>query len=105
MERDQDIHFMQLAIEEAKKAEAIQEVPIGAVIVLDGEVISVAHNLRETEQRSIAHAELLAIDEACKKIRDMAFRRCDVICNIRALPDVCGWNCFITSKASCIWCE
>ncbi|MDA2733370.1 tRNA adenosine(34) deaminase TadA [Bacillus cereus] len=68
MERDQDIYFMQLAIEEAKKAEAIQEVPIGAVIVLNGEVISAAHNLRETEQRSIAHAELLAIDEACKKI-------------------------------------
>ncbi|KMQ05082.1 adenosine deaminase [Bacillus cereus] len=68
MERDQDIYFMQLAIEEAKKAEAIQEVPIGAVIVLNGEVISVAHNLRETEQRSIAHAELLAIDEACKNL-------------------------------------
>ncbi|KOS31266.1 adenosine deaminase [Bacillus anthracis] len=68
MERDQDIYFMQLATEEAKKAEAIQEVPIGAVIVLNGEVISAAHNLRETEQRSIAHAELLAIDEACKKL-------------------------------------
>ena len=68
MERDQDIYFMQLAIEEAKKAEAIQEVPIGAVIVVNGEVISVAHNLRETEQRSIAHAELLAIDDACKKL-------------------------------------
>ncbi|PFL25615.1 tRNA-specific adenosine deaminase [Bacillus cereus] len=65
---DRDIYFMQLAIEEAKKAEAIQEVPIGAVIVLDDEVISVAHNLRETEQRSIAHAELLAIDKACKKL-------------------------------------
>ncbi|MBE7106851.1 nucleoside deaminase [Bacillus cereus] len=65
---ERDIYFMKLAIEEAKKAEAIQEVPIGAVIVLDGEVISVAHNLRETEQRSIAHAELLAIDEACKKL-------------------------------------
>ena len=47
MEQDQDIYFMQLAIEEAKKAEEIQEVPIGAVIVLDGEVISVAHNLRK----------------------------------------------------------
>ncbi|MEX0416063.1 tRNA adenosine(34) deaminase TadA [Bacillus sp. C30] len=65
---ERDIYFMGLAIEEAKKAEAIQEVPIGAVIVLDGEVISVAYNLRETEQRSIAHAELLAIDEACKKL-------------------------------------
>ena len=68
MEQDQDIYFMQLAIEESKHEDEIQEVPIVAVIVLDGEVISVAHNLRETEQRSIAHAELLAIDEACKKL-------------------------------------
>ncbi|SFK08062.1 MULTISPECIES: tRNA adenosine(34) deaminase TadA [unclassified Bacillus (in: firmicutes)] len=65
---EQDIYFMKLAIEEAKKAEEIQEVPIGAVVVVDGEVISRAHNLRETEQRSVAHAELLAIDDACKRL-------------------------------------
>ena len=44
------------------------EVPIGAVIVQDDEVVASAYNLRETEQRSVAHAELLAIDEACKKL-------------------------------------
>lgn len=65
---EQDEYFMGLAIEEAKKAESINEVPIGAVIVLDGKVISSAYNLRETEQRSIAHAELLAIDKACRQI-------------------------------------
>ncbi|WP_445493234.1 tRNA adenosine(34) deaminase TadA [Niallia sp. 03133] len=59
--------YMQLAIEEAKKAAAIYEVPIGAVIVKNGEILASAHNLRETEQTAIAHAELLAIDEACKK--------------------------------------
>ena len=61
-----DEYYMRLAIEEAKKAEEIGEVPIGAIIVKDGEVIAKAHNLRERDQRSIAHAELLAIDEACK---------------------------------------
>lgn len=60
--------FMKAAIEEAKRAEAIGEVPIGAVIVKDGEIISSAYNLRESEQRSIAHAELLAIDNACKEL-------------------------------------
>ena len=40
--------------------------PIGAIIVVDDQIVSRAHNLRESEQRSIAHAELLAIDEACK---------------------------------------
>lgn len=60
-------YFMQLAIEEAKKAGAALEVPIGAVIVQNGEVIASAYNLRERDQTAIAHAELLAIDAACKK--------------------------------------
>ncbi len=63
-----DEYYMHLAIEEAKKAEEIGEVPIGAVIVYNDQIIARAHNLRERDQRSIAHAELLAIDEACKKL-------------------------------------
>ncbi|MCY1120354.1 tRNA adenosine(34) deaminase TadA [Bacillus safensis] len=61
-----DEQFMQEAISEALKAEQIGEVPIGAIIVVDDQIVSRAHNLRESEQRAIAHAELLAIDEACK---------------------------------------
>ncbi|MFJ5966171.1 tRNA adenosine(34) deaminase TadA [Bacillus sp. NPDC093026] len=63
---NKDEQFMQEAIIEALKAEQIGEVPIGAVLVVDDQIVSRAHNLRENEQRSIAHAELLAIDEACK---------------------------------------
>jgi len=62
-----DYQYMLEAIEEAKKAEEKHEVPIGAVVVIGGEIVGRAHNLRETAQRSIAHAELLAIDEACQK--------------------------------------
>ena len=62
-----DEYYMKLAIEEAKKAADIDEVPIGAVLVINDEVIAKAHNLRETQQRSIAHAELLALDEACRR--------------------------------------
>ncbi|MCM3165124.1 MULTISPECIES: tRNA adenosine(34) deaminase TadA [Metabacillus] len=63
-----DQHFMKIALEEARKAKEIGEVPIGAVIVLNDIVVGAAHNLRETEQRSIAHAEILAIDQACKTV-------------------------------------
>lgn len=63
-----DEYFMNLAIQEAKLAEEIGEVPIGAVLVVDDAIVAKAHNLRETEQRSIAHAEILAIDEACRKL-------------------------------------
>jgi tRNA(adenine34) deaminase len=65
---NQDEYFMKEAILEAKKAEELNEVPIGAVIVIDGEIISRAHNLRESNQSAVAHAELIAIDKACKEI-------------------------------------
>lgn len=64
----EDEKFMVAAIEEARKAEAKAEVPIGAVLVLGGEIIARAYNLRETKQNSLAHAELLVIDEACQKL-------------------------------------
>lgn len=64
---DKDQMYMELAVKEALKAKAIGEVPIGAVIVLNDEVIGAGYNLRETDQRSIAHAEMLAIDEACRR--------------------------------------
>lgn len=63
-----DEFFMKEAIKEAEKAAAAEEVPIGAVIEIGGEIIARAHNLRETRQNAVAHAELLAIEEACRKI-------------------------------------
>lgn len=60
--------YMLEAIKEAKKAEEIGEVPIGAVLVYEGEIISRGHNLREVSQRSLAHAELLVIDGGCEKL-------------------------------------
>jgi len=59
---------MKMAIAEAEKARTINEVPIGAIVVLDGQVIGAAHNLRETKQNAVAHAELLAIQAACEKV-------------------------------------
>ncbi|MBL4952234.1 tRNA adenosine(34) deaminase TadA [Neobacillus sp. OS1-32] len=66
MELQDDEFFMKQALEEAKKAQSIDEVPIGAVLVHQGQIISRAHNLRESEQNALAHAELLAIDQACR---------------------------------------
>lgn len=63
-----DEFYMKEAITEAKKAEALGEVPIGAVVVLDGKIIARGHNLRESEQNAVAHAELLAIEKACKSL-------------------------------------
>ncbi len=64
-----EIKFMKLAIEQALKAEKLDEVPIGAVIVKDGKVIARAHNQMEKTQLATAHAEILAINKACKKLK------------------------------------
>ena len=63
-----DEEYMGLALVEARKAYELGEVPIGAVVVKDGEVIATAYNLRETGHDATAHAEVLAIRRACEKI-------------------------------------
>ena len=63
-----DFELMGLALEEARKAAALGEVPVGAVVARRGEVVAAAHNTRETEKNALHHAELLAIDAACKKL-------------------------------------
>ena len=62
--------FMRVALEEAKKAYKQGEVPVGAVIVKNGKVISKAHNETRQKKNATAHAEILAIDGACKKLKN-----------------------------------
>jgi tRNA(adenine34) deaminase len=66
---DRDFVFMNLALEEARRAEALDEVPIGAVIVADGRVIARAHNRTRMQRDPTAHAEILAIRAACRELR------------------------------------
>ncbi len=63
-----DIPFMQLAIEQAKLAEAMGEVPVGAVVVQNGRVIATGYNRREKDKNALAHAECEAIAKACKAL-------------------------------------
>ena len=75
---DQVIKFMKEAIKEAKKAELIDEVPIGCVVVKDGKIISRGHNIRETKQNPIGHAEMVAITKASKKLNSWRLDGCDI---------------------------
>lgn len=67
---------MRLAINEAHKAKALGEVPIGAVIVKEGQVIARAHNLRETLQQPTAHAEHIAIERASEVVGSWRLEEC-----------------------------
>ena len=69
---------MLLAIEQAKKAALIGEVPVGAVIVKEKDVIALAHNLKETNNDPTAHAEIIAIREAGKKIKSWHLEDCTI---------------------------
>lgn len=70
--------FMKEAIKEAMKARAKKEVPIGAIIVKNGKIISRGYNLRESRQNSLKHAEIIAIDKACKKTNNFRLEDCDL---------------------------
>ena len=65
---EQDQKFMQVALDEAEAAKALGEVPIGAVIVFEDEIIGRGHNLRETSNDPTTHAEMVAIRQAAEKI-------------------------------------
>jgi len=65
---DKDLEFMQMALEQARLAPARGEVPIGAVLVLDGQVLAQVHNFREVWQDPTAHAEVVAIREAATRL-------------------------------------
>ena len=69
-------YFMNIAYEEAKKAFEIGEIPVGCVIVKDDTIIAKAHNCKESENNSIMHAELLAVDRACHVINDWRLNKC-----------------------------
>ncbi len=75
---DKNIFFMEKALEEAHKAYEINEVPIGAVIVKDGEIIASAHNEKEIQQNSLRHAEITAIEEASKKLGTWRLQGCEM---------------------------
>ena len=70
--------YMNLALAEAKKCQKSADVPIGAVIVLDGKVIAKAHNQREKKGLTIAHAEILAINKANKKVKDFRLDNAEI---------------------------
>ena len=82
--------FIEKAIKEAKKAEKIGEVPIGAVIVRNGEIISSGYNKRETHKNALLHAEIEAIDNACKKLGSWRLIDCDLYVTLEPCPMCAG---------------
>ena len=81
---------MELAYKEALKAYEKREIPVGCVIVKDDQVIAKAHNLRETKNLVLAHAEMLAINKANKKLNSWRLDDCDIYITLEPCPMCLG---------------
>lgn len=86
-----DERFMKEAIRQARKAYAIGEVPIGCVIVYEGRVIARGYNRRTIDKNTLAHAELLAIRKASRKLDDWRLEDCTMYVTLEPCQ-MCSWS-------------
>ncbi|RGY95062.1 tRNA adenosine(34) deaminase TadA [Clostridium sp. AM58-1XD] len=82
--------YMREAVRQAKKAAALNEVPIGCVIVHEGKIIGRGYNRRMTDHSVLAHAEIIAIRKACKKIGDWRLEDCTIYITLEPCPMCAG---------------
>lgn len=92
---------MKQALIEARKAYVKDEVPIGAVIVKDGKVIARGHNTRQQTQNAVNHAEMIAIQKACKKVGSWRLCDCDLYVTLEPCP-MCAGAC-INSRLNAVY--
>ena len=85
-----DEKYMRMALREAKKAEAIGDVPIGCVIVKEDKVIARGYNKRNADGSTLSHAELTAIKKACKKEGDWRLEDCTIYITLEPCPMCAG---------------
>lgn len=83
-------NIMNIAVKEAVKAKDRDEVPVGAVITYNGEVLTKAYNQKENKQCAIKHAEIIAIEKACKKIHSWHLDDCSLYCTMEPCMMCCG---------------
>lgn len=81
-----NIKYLKLAINESKKSALNGEIPIGAVIVKNDQILAIAHNTKEKEKCCIFHAEINAIIEACEKNNNWRLDECDMYVSFEPCP-------------------
>ena len=87
---DEKIKFMREALKRAKKGLSQGEVPVGAVIVYEGKVIASGYNRRTKTQMATSHAEMYAIDRACRKLKSWRLCDCDLYVTLEPCPMCMG---------------
>ncbi len=90
MASEDDNRFMEYAILLGEKAAALGEVPVGAVVVKDNEIIGEGYNLRETGKNPLTHAEMIAIHYACEKLGGWRLSGCTLYVTLEPCPMCAG---------------
>lgn len=90
VQKDNTEKYMREAIKQAKKAAAIGEVPIGCVIVRGGTILARGYNRRNIEGSTLAHAEIIAIKKASKKLQDWRLEDCELYVTLEPCPMCAG---------------
>ncbi len=85
-----DKKYMKAALKLAQKAADEGEVPVGAVVVCDGKIVGRGRNRRETKKNAIHHAEIEAIEKACKKLGGWRLHKCDLYVTLEPCPMCTG---------------
>lgn len=93
--------FMHEALKQAKKAAVAGEMPVGAVIVRDGKIISRGYNKREMKKNALLHAEIIAIDRACKKLGGWRLPECEMYVTLEPCPMCAG--AILNSRIECVY--
>ena len=96
------MNYMQLALEEARLAAAEGEIPVGAVIVKDGEIIARAHNRRENDHDPTAHAEMLCMRQAASVLGDWRLRGCTLYVTLEPCP-MCAGAMVMSQLTDCVF--
>ena len=87
---ERETQFMHEALTLAEQAAAMGETPVGCVVVRGDVIVGRGHNRRETDHRALAHAEMLAIDEACKSLRSWRLCGCELFVTLEPCPMCAG---------------
>ncbi len=96
------MEWMKLALAEARLAAAEGEIPVGAVIVRDGQVIASAHNAREAEYDPTAHAEMRCMRQAAKALGDWRLRGCTLYVTLEPCP-MCAGAMVMSQLSNCVY--
>lgn len=97
-----NIYYMKIALKEAKKASSQNEVPIGCIIVKNNKIIAKAHNKKEKTKKITDHAEILAINKACKKLKTWHLNDCIMYTTVE--PCLMCSGAIIQSHINIIYC-